>query len=58
MTKKLTEDEKLRRWGIRLQERADKAFAEGRISRVDYRDISWHALQAVKPRDCAKIVGL
>lgn len=56
--RKLSEDEKLARWGKRLQKVADKALAQGRISFVDYRDISFHALLAVRPRECVKVTGL
>lgn len=58
MAKKLTDDEKIFRWGKRLQSKADKLLAEGRISVVEYRDASWHALQAMRPRMSVKIVGI
>lgn len=58
MPKKLSEDEKLARWAKRLQKAADKAYAEGRISHFDYRDISFKALEAAKPRAFVRVIGL
>lgn len=56
--KKLSEDEKLARWAKRLQKAADKAYAKGRISHFEYRDISFKALDAAKPRAFTKVTGL
>jgi polyhydroxyalkanoate synthesis regulator phasin len=42
----------------RLQKLADKAVAKGRISHPEYRDLSWRILQAMKPADCARVIGL
>lgn len=55
---KLTNDQALYQWGAQIQKKADRLLAEGRINRVDYRDASWVALQAMRPRDCVKVIGL
>lgn len=55
---RLTADQRLQRRAARLLKRADKALREGKISLVDYRDVSRVALRAMRPREHATGVGL